>query len=118
MGTLKQGARKISRNLRKDFNVDLEDFKQMLGMGQGGYMPALSLFAMPAVDLSATRRSRTVRGWSSQQGLAAGISALTQLHSMINVASQRSIPRCRRRRPQGARQPCSTRCPALASTVR
>ncbi len=56
MGTIKRNAKKWQARLKRDFNVDPEDFKQMFGMGKGDYMPALSLFAVPAVDLNITRR--------------------------------------------------------------
>ncbi len=58
MGALKRNAKKWQARLKRDFNVDPEDFKQMFGMGKGdSMMPALSLFAMPAVDLNANPRA-------------------------------------------------------------
>lgn len=56
MGTLKKKAKKIHQRLKSDFNVDMKDAsKQMFGMGDGS-LPALSLFAMPAVDLTASAK--------------------------------------------------------------
>lgn len=50
----------IHKRLKSDFNADPNDFKQMFGMGKGS-LPALSLFAMPAVDLTSSGKAHKVR---------------------------------------------------------
>lgn len=53
MDTLKKKAKQIHQRLKSDWTVDPNDMKQMFGLGQGS-MPAISLFAMPAVDMMAS----------------------------------------------------------------
>ncbi|KAJ9529764.1 hypothetical protein QJQ45_014535 [Haematococcus lacustris] len=104
MGTLKKGAKKIHRRLKADFNVDPEDFKQIFGLGKGNaYMPAMSMFTMPGVDLVSSSRSqqaqkRGERGESTERVKESLFSALPQSRFFDSQAARACAARLMHRR--------------------